>query len=190
MLPKISPQSKSFLVLFAIAVIGSYMSLIVTKFSDLTAFTEPGQNNLNKNYTQINYNQNTTNLKQDLPDLDVPSVSTENWKSYSDLSYHFSFLYPPTWKVQKLIYKNGFYNISINTGVKLSTVNIYISNKSFFAVENLPYTIKTIGGMEAIDIQGILYGFNKNGIYYTFDLGNSTKLKPEFETLVRSVTFN
>ena len=53
----------------------------------------------------------------------------------------------------------------------------------------LPLQSDTIGGQPATEVSNLLYGVQYGNYYYTFDVGLSTSLKPDFDALVHSVTF-
>ncbi len=188
---KISIQSKSFIILFGIALVGTYACLAIAKIVNFPGIT-PAINKIGKSdYKTVVYNtdQQTKISAPPLLDEDVPSVSTTGWKTYTDKTYNFSFNYPQQWKIKTPVLNGGYYVINVDPGAKYYNIKIYISNNSFFAMDNLPYLTKSIAGEQALDVQGVLYGIKHQGIYYTFDQGASMSIKPQFETMVKTVTF-
>jgi hypothetical protein len=57
-------------------------------------------------------------------------------------------------------------------------------------MDGLPYNTETIGGEQAYDVVNSLFGIKFNNTYYTFDVGQSFKLLPQFDALVHTVNFN
>ena len=53
----------------------------------------------------------------------------------------------------------------------------------------LPLQSDTIDGQPAVEVSNLLYGVKDGSYYYTFDVGLSTSLKPDFDALVHSVQF-
>jgi hypothetical protein len=175
---QISIQSKSFATLATIAVVGLYLCLFLLNF-------------LNNNPDVVQAPTSVASSYQHTPPP-TPSatmIETSTWKTYSNQKYGFSFMYPPTWKVLAPVKKNGFNVIQVDPGKKFYNINIYISPSQFNAVGGLPFTTETIGGVPALDIQDLLFAIKFDPYYYTFDIGTSLSLKPEFDTLVRSVKF-
>jgi hypothetical protein len=192
---KISPQSKSFIILFLIALIGSFTCFLIAKIID---FPDPFSaiNNLSLSqyqtttYTNKNTNVSSPNSVSSTNTESSVAVDTTNWKTYSDKTYPLSFMYPPRWQIKKPVTKQGYYILEIDPGSRYYNMKIFVSPKDFFAMDGLPYTLEPIAGEQARNIEGILYGIQHNNFYYTFDQGVSLSLKPEFQTLVKSVKFN
>jgi hypothetical protein len=57
-------------------------------------------------------------------------------------------------------------------------------------MDGLPTTTETIGGQTALNANNALYGLQANNLYYTFDIGLSMSLLPDFNALVHSVKFH
>jgi len=94
---KMSPQSKSFLVLLILILVGSYLCLTMWWLY----LSQPTQNHswpLGGNFQMTSYrpNQNQTVKSQTAA---APAVDTSGWKTYTDSTYHFSFKYQPDWKI-------------------------------------------------------------------------------------------
>ena len=180
----ISPQSKSFIVLFCLVLVGVYVCL--TLWDDL----------LSQDYRQLySYGNYQTFPASDTPTsgaaMHPPApLDTSGWKTYSDKKDGLAFKYPPAWNVLPPKKSGGFTVLQVDPGKKYYNVKIYISPKDFYAMGALPYKADTVGGQTATDVSDLLYGVKTNGLYYTFDIGLSLSLKDQFNALVHSVSFN
>jgi len=114
---------------------------------------------------------------------------TTGWPTYTDKESGLSFQYKPGWKVLAPIKKAGFRIIQIDPGKKYYNIKIYISPEQFYIMDGLPATGETIGGAPALNVNNALYGIRANNLYYTFDVGLSMSLLPDFNGLVHSATF-
>ncbi len=179
-----SNQTKTFIILFVVALIGSYLCLIITKYTNFPGGLAAVER------IKIIQTPATVNANSWLPQDSTTTVETLKWKTYTDSSYNFSFTYPPQWQIKKPSIQNGYYVINVDPGAKYFNVKVYISPNGYFAMDNLPYTNTIIAGEAAMDVEGVLYGLKHNGSYYTFDQGISQTIKPEFEALVKSLKFN
>lgn len=177
-MPKISLQTKTFIWLFCFAVFGTYLCLIL--WSNLIGKVPTTQN--------IVANTSTTTATQISP-APVPVVDTTDWKTYSNPQYQLSFLYKPDWKVLPAVNKSGFTILQIDPGTRFYNIKIYISPKEFYVMDGVPTKTETIGGQTALNANNALYGILANGTYYTFDVGLSMSLVPDFDALVHSVKF-
>ncbi len=185
---KISPQSKSFIILFAFAAIGVAVAFYIIRWLDLPVARFIANGPGKGNYEVVKHGQNGLTAPKQKP-VEPVLVDTDGWKTYQDQGSPLVFSYPPTWKVLGPNTKDGFTVITIDPGAKYDNIKIYISDKSFFALDGIPYQEDTIAGMPARNIQGMLFGIHANGTYYTFDEGASLSINPEFQTLVRSAKF-
>jgi hypothetical protein len=174
---KISPQTKSFIILFALAVFGTYLCLALWP-SSIKSPGEPA--------AVINYEVPNPAIMAPPP---VPAVDTTGWKTYTNKNLHLSFLYNPSWKILPIKNITGFQVLQVDPGAKFYNIKIFISPKEFYGVESLPTKSETIGGQPALNVQNALYGITANNLYYTFDVGFSMSLVPEFDALVYSVKF-
>ncbi len=187
---KFSPQTLSFIILFAIAIIGTYVSLNVAgKLNRSKQQNNPQsvQNEQTDNYKINSVAANTAQAKGLEPEQ---AADTTNWKTFTDEKYKISFKINPDWQVKATGIKDGFYVIEVDPGKKFYNIKIYISQKGYFALDGLPGTEEAIGGQKATNINNVLFGVKKDNYYYTFDIGLSMSLKPQFLGLVRSVTFS
>ncbi len=177
---KLSPQTKTFIALFCFAVFGTYVCIILWS-------------NLAGSVPNTSYNTNTLTKKvsaQTLPALvPVPAVDTTGWNTYNNEQYQLSFLYKPGWKVLPAINKNGFTVLQVDPGPKFYNIKIYINPKEFYIMDGLPTKTETIGGQTALNANNSLYGIVANNLHYTFDVGLSMSLVPDFNALVHSVKF-
>lgn len=182
-----APQTKSFIILLGIAIVGTYLALM------LASGFNPDQFNLMNGYkAAYNPPQNsvvqTAFASQTMPT--VKPVDTSAWKTYTDKQYGFSFMYDPAWTVKAgATDKDRFYVLQIDPGAKYYNIKIYVSDKSFYAMDGLPGITETIAGQPAVDVSNLLYGITKGSYYYTFDNGLSVGLIDKFNALVNSVRF-
>ena len=190
MKPNLSAQSKSFLILFVVALIGTYICLLIARSINLPTDSQIAMGP-NMGYQTTVYPEKNSTGTQTMAKAPVdPVVDTSKWKSYTDPTYHFSFLYPPTWKPKKAVTKNGFYTLVFDPGSKYDNITIYVSTTGYFALEGLPETKDTVAGQPAENIEGALYGFQYQGNYYTLDSGISLATKVDFRAMVKTFRFN
>jgi hypothetical protein len=173
---KVSAQSKSFIILFALAVFGTYLCLALWPRS-INPLSTP-----------------ETIIRYDLPNktpqaLSATPISTEGWKNYSNKDLHLSFMYSPSWKILPVKTISGFSVLQIDPGAKYYNIKIYLSPKEFYLMDGLPTQQETIDGQPAQNVENALYGIKANNLFYTFDVGLSMSLVPEFDALVHSVKF-
>lgn len=180
-----SPQSKSFLVLFGVAIIGTLFSVWMGNQSNLKNTATGG----NPQYTTINYPKNKT-LAASAAAAKPQVIDTSAWKEYTDKNFNFSFKYPADWKVlAPAKKKSDFYVLEVDPGKKFYNIKIYISPKDFYALSGLTLNEETIAGVKALNLNDSVYGIKTADYYYTFDIGWSMSLKPRFVALVHSVNF-
>ena len=177
---KFSNQTKSFIVLFSLAVVGTYMCAML--WPDLASFS----------YKSYSY-QATPTLQNSIAPVPqkpaIPKVDTSLWKDYSNKDYGFSFKYKPDWKIKTLTSIKNFKIIEIDPGAKYYNIKIYISPKEFYVMDGLPTKTEIIAGKEALNVSDILYGIKTDTNYFTFDIGLSLSLMSDFMALVHSVKF-
>ena len=119
------------------------------------------------------------------------ALDTTDWKQFTDSTHYLSFLYPKEWTSKTYPDLDGYYVISLQPNNKTSdNIRIYISNTDYFATQGLAYQYDTISGINARNINNMIYGAKYAAQYYTFTLGNSIELLPEFNTMVKSVSFS
>lgn len=180
---KYSPQTKSFIILFTLAVIGSLFSLLVSE-----NLFGPGASGFNVVHLGNNSNSPVANASvRYYPDF--KTLDTAGWKTYKDEKYGFSFSYKNGWKVNPGEMKDGFYKVEIDPGSKYYNMTVYVSEKGFYALDGLPASEVTINGLRAYNVSNLLYGIKVGKYFYTFDNGLSSNLINEFNTLVYSTQF-
>jgi hypothetical protein len=180
---KISKQTFSFILLFSLAVLGSYLCLML--WSDLDNMPDYG---FQDTYGVASNNTQATPATQTQQSV-IPKVDTSTWKTYTDKNSGLSFKYKPTWKVLAPATKNGYTVIQIDPGSKFFNIKVYISPKDYYVMTGLPTKPEIIGGQPALNVNDALYGIKDNGEYFTFDVGYSMSLLPDFNALVHSVAF-
>ncbi len=176
---KISPQSKSFIILVFIAVIGSFLCLRL--WADL----------LDDQVVIVHATKpkTTQNKRVEITPVQPQIVNTSTWKTYTNKDLSLSFLYKPDWKILPIKTKAGFTVIQIDPGAKFFNIKIYISPKEFYLMDGLPTKTENIAGQEAYNVNNQLYGIKAHSLFYTFDIGQSLSLTPDFDALVNSVEF-
>lgn len=181
----LSPQTASFIFIFVLALFAICVCLIL--WSNLVSTSQTGQNNSVSppvGQTQ-DYLKNTKATEADKPVV----VNTSAWETYTNKKFGFSFKYKPGWKVLAEKKQNDFTVLQIDPGTKYYNIKIYISGKEFYVMDGLPAKSETIGGAPALNVSNALYGIRANNLYYTFDVGLSMSLVPEFSALVHTVQF-
>ena len=176
---KISIESKSFIILFLIALFGTVfcLNLSLNLLGPVASYT-------------ATYRQASAIARQAPVAQAAPPVDPTGWKTYTNTKYGFSFLYNPDWKVLPSTMQAGYEVFQVDPGKKYYNIKIYISTLGYYVMGGLPLQNDTIGGQPAMEINGLLYGVKDGNYYYTFDVGLSTSLKPNFDALVYSVKFN
>lgn len=192
---KLSPQAKSFIILFIIAIIGTYLAVMISR--DLAG--EKFSTGSSGGYTSYYYGNKADKTTPATGTVlgasrfpPVEAVSTAGWKNYSDVKYSLSFQYPSDWKIKTSTEKsNGvdYYVIQLDPGSKYYNVKIYVSSSDYFALAGLPTKTDTVGGLPAMNVSNLLYGVKLGSYYFTFDNGLSTQLINQFNALVKSVKF-
>lgn len=178
---KLSLQTKSFIALFCFAVFGTYVCLMLWS-------------NLMPSLPYPSYGNSYTAPSKKLSSAPqnpapVSTVDTSTWKSYADHQDGLTFLYKPGWKVLPAVKKDGFTVLQIDPGLKYYNIKIYISPKEFYIMDGVPTKTETIDGQTALNADNSLYGITANNLYYTFDVGLSMSLVPDFDALVYSAKF-
>ena len=180
---KMSPQTKSFIVLLALALFGTYFCLSL--WSDVNPSSVESIRPITSVPQTNAADQNTFALMENK----ISPVDTSSWKTYEDKAINLSFKYHPDWAVKSLKEKDGFQILEIEQGKKFYNIKIYISPRDYYAMSGIPTKNDTIGGQPALNVNKMLYGVNTGGLYYTFDVGVSLSLTPNFNALVHSVKF-
>lgn len=176
-----SKQTGSFLFIIVLAVVFAAAAYFIGK--NQVATVPPADQNAPAPKTQ-------TAVQPAPPDVEpLPTVDTGNWKTYTSISYPFTFKYPPTWKVTPHPNPKDFDTITAVAANDPSPINIYVSKTGYIGMEGLQTKPVTIGGQPGVSAQGLLQGVKYKNVYYTFDLGNSLKNQPEFQALINSATF-
>jgi hypothetical protein len=179
-----SPQTKSFIILFGIALAGCVLSLCISNiFLGSRAHNYP--------YTLTQYKQAPETTNTNTQETPVPPVDTSTWKTYQNSDFNFSFLYSPTWTVKKDAKPivNDFVSYTIDPGKKYDNFKIFISKTGYYAMAGLPTIPVTIGGASGVNSGNVLYGVHAGEMYFTLDLGASLSLTPEFNAWVKSFKF-
>lgn len=169
----------TFVILVTVAALAAYGALV------MTSQTHKPEDEL------IGLQHQIADMRESVkePSKPVESIDTTDWKTYTDREYFLSFKYPPNWQVQTYPDKAGYYIIVLKPNVKADNIRIYVSPTSYFAMTGLPTKKDTLAGINAINVNNMLYGVQYAAQYYTFDQGVDTKLALEFQTILSTVAF-
>jgi hypothetical protein len=176
---KLSKQTKSFIFLFGFAIFGTYLCLALWS-NTISPSTTP--------VTIINYGTFSPEANRASASTTLQS-DTSGWKAYANPDLHISFSYKPDWKILPVKTMSGFTVLQIDPGAKYYNIKIYLSPKGFYEFDGLPTTSETIDNKPALNVQDALYGIKANNLFYTFDVGLSMSLVPDFDALVHSAKF-
>lgn len=182
MFKNLSPQNKSFIILFCIALVGTYLVVALSNHS------LNGRRDANK--TKLYPKGDGTVASATgffLPEF--KPVDTGSWKNFSDSKLGLSFKYAPEWRVLAAKQQGDFSVIEVDPGIQFYNMKIYVSSSKFYAVDDLPFVDTDINGVKALNVSNMLYGIKIGQRYYTFDNGLSTKMLDNFNALVRTVKF-
>ena len=83
----------------------------------------------------------------------------------------------------------GYTQLQVDPGPKYYNFSIYISPKDFYIMGGLPYSTENISGAQTLNVVNSLFGIKFNNTYYTFDVGQSFMLLPQFDAMVHTVNF-
>lgn len=179
-----SAQTKSFIILFGIALVGTYICLAI-----LAKIGVRGKSILPDGYNLFQYNQAAKQVTAVSDNPDMVTTDLSSWKTFTSAEYGFSFKYNPAWKILAPVKKGDYTIFQIDPGKKYYNIKIYVSSKDYYAMGGLPIKEEIIGGAPAQNVDNLLYGIRANNLYYTFDIGVSLSLKPDFVAMVHSVMF-
>lgn len=181
-----SPQTKSFVILLAIAIAGTYFCLLFAK----SVFNADQKKTIrDRSEEQIIAYKNSLNRPIQNMGEEDQKINTTNWKTYSDQKYKFSFKYNPEWKIKPWVKQEDYNVLEIDPGTKFYNIKIFVSLKDFYVMGGLPTKEVLVGGEKALNVSDLLYGVKKDNYYYTFDIGLSLSLKPQFDALINSIKF-
>jgi hypothetical protein len=185
MYDKPAPQTKSFIILAIVAILGTFLAVFIDRELALNSLSYRSKNFVNVNSGQQN---NLAGQQTQIPKQSA--IDTSDWNEYTDDKFNFSFNFPPDWKVLAPAKKKGdFYVLEIDPGKKFYNILVYISSKDYYALSGVPIITEAINGITAINLNNVVYGIQANDYYYTFDIGSSLSLQPMFQALVHTVKF-
>ncbi|PIR96056.1 MAG: hypothetical protein COT92_03215 [Candidatus Doudnabacteria bacterium CG10_big_fil_rev_8_21_14_0_10_42_18] len=177
---RISAQTKSFVILVVIAVVGTYLSARL--------YNEMKEENGNQ---KIIYKQGQKQEQNIIKKVEASAkVDISQWPLYQNKVYNFSFKYNPNWKVLSTKAFDNYDLIEIDPGPRFYNIKIYISKDGYAAMNGLPTEPVLVNGVLAQNVSELLYGFDQDGYYYTFDNGLSVSLADDFNALVSTVIFS
>ncbi|MBI5530583.1 MAG: hypothetical protein HY918_03720 [Candidatus Doudnabacteria bacterium] len=182
-MPKISFQNKSFIILFGIAIVGTYLCLMLWADLNPGSVYLPANSKTDQNGTAVAYASSLFNTQ-------IPNIDTSSWQAYTDKASGLNFKYKPDWKVKPAVEKDGYRIIEIDPGKKFYNIKIYISPTDYYAMSGLPTKPDSIGGQPAINVNNMLYGVKNKNTFFTFDVGLSSSLTNDFNGLIHSVSFS
>ena len=184
-----SPQTKSFIVLFCVAIIGTYLCLILA--TEVKWSSEYKYSVFPSSKTQVTDSSSDNSSSNTNAVVQTSAVDTSNWLTYTDSKYGFSFRYSPDWKVLPGKLVNTYYVLEIDPGKKYYNFKIYLSRKDFHGLATAPTgsTLEIIDAQKGFNLDNSLYGVKYGDYYYTFDINKSLPISEEFYNLVHSFKF-
>lgn len=183
-MPELTTQTKTFLLLVILAALGTYGASRLTSERQDQAVPSPY-----RGYQVTRYEQKQPEPQAVAPAEEPKPADTTGWRSYTNQPLGLSFNLPPAWKVLPVKKRSGYDVITIDPGQKFSNLEFYVSRDGYYALSGLPTSETTVGGKPGLTVKHLLYGTENAGRYYTFDLGYSLTLQPEFLSIVGSVAF-
>ncbi|MBI3231665.1 MAG: hypothetical protein HYZ51_01125 [Candidatus Doudnabacteria bacterium] len=178
---KISIHSKSFAVLFAIAFLGA----IFTHLTSRQIRRPPNPAN-DQDYQTVAYAPKAQANSAAEPET---IIDTADWPKYTNKKYGLTFKHDAKWKVRSIKSKDGFYIIEVDPGARYDNFRVYISKDDYFALSGVPAEKTKIAGKEAWDLEGQVLGIKDDHTYFTFDMGSSLSLKPYFQAMLKTISF-
>jgi len=180
---KSSPQTKSFVILLVIAVVGTYLSVSIYNSERDDTVSEK---EVVAGHTVIEYKENNPIIKiAEATEL----AEASDWPLYTNEDLSLSFKYNPDWKVLEPEEFEQYTLIEIDPGRRFYNIKIYVSDIGYASMKGLPLEPIQVDGVVAKNVNNLLYALEKNNVYYTFDLGMSLSLTKDFNTLVSTVGF-
>lgn len=177
-------QTRSFTIVVCIAVLAAYAAVLVSravkKDIELAVTSD-------EKIQQSQKPQPTQTVKS----AQDRSVDTSSWITYSAApAYPISFKVPSDWTSKMTTAQNDTLHIIVlHPPTSSDNIRVYISQKSYFAMDGITTTPKQFNGNAAISRDDILVGMKYAKNYYTFDIGQALELRPEFSALLGTVTF-
>lgn len=162
--------SRVFLGLLIISLLLTYIAITLSHYSERLAF----------DYGVVNHPGATQEP--------IASVDTEDWDTYQDRAYPIAFSYPPNWTVSTALTQD-FYDIVLNIPNTANDIHIYIGEDGYYGVDGLQQQTYQYGSASGIIISNALAGMKSGEYYYTFDASFSQDYIPEFQALLKTVTF-
>jgi hypothetical protein len=185
-----SKQTRSFVLVFVIALACLYGSLLITREYIKNANTIAEQNKGNTagdSDTQRLISFNNAMARR-LP----RTVDTTAWSEFVDTNSGLRFKYPSGWvaTLEQFDQYEQIYKITlIPSEAKDYTMDIYVSKTDYLGLSGFkPQTVK-INNLSALTVDELVYALKNGELYYTFDPGDSMALHPEFKALVKTVSF-
>ncbi len=180
-----SAQTKSFIVLCALAACLLGVSFALNLALEYADLSQP-----------LPYRSLTVNRSEAVPGnypppqgAGAPAAATDDWKRGDIPQLKLAVLLPPNWKILSAKKLGAFTVVELDPGKQFYNVKIYAGPEPMGTGGLKLVDTKIDGSPAAKTADGLLYTVLHGGTYYTFDLGASLSLLPQFTAIVNSATF-
>lgn len=175
MLSHIPRASRIFIGLLIITLLLTYIAICLSNYQEQLIFN---YGTIGKTHEQMH---GSTQL---------PQVDTSDWVKYQSPTYAIAFSHPKNWSIKTIdINKAGFFTIALVTPNPNPNINIYISKDSYLGFDGLKQEPYKLGSSQGSMVGNNLIGIKTGEYYYTFDATTTPRLLPEFQALMKTVTF-
>jgi hypothetical protein len=174
-----SKQTRSFIILLLLVAAASYGAITMSR----------NLKNKNSDTNSLGLQPRQSHSAPQTSNQDIPLLNTDDWDLYEDDTYPLSFKYPTNWTANIYTKNPDFYIITLKPQGRRDNIRIYVSNKKYFALDNIDTTPYTVSGAEGVNVDNMVIGAHFGANYYTFDIGTNTALMTEFNTMVQTVKF-
>ncbi len=163
-------NTRVFLGLLIISLLLTYIAITLSHYNERLAFDYGATNKVGSHTKPI------------------PTLDTEDWKEYQDKAYPISFSYPPTWTVQTALTQD-FYDIVLNIPNTANDIHIYVSEDGYYGIDGMDQQTYQRDNVTGTIVNETLVGMKSGEYYYTFDSSFNTNYVNEFQTILKTVTF-
>ncbi len=158
-------SSRSFIILIIVVLCAVFTALVLTRIQRLYN-VEP----------QLQTEQTQTPPQAEAIDEAVYNVT--EWQPYTDSNFPLQIEIPKGWEITPNTDFDMAKHLELKTPDKRTVIRIFISEKSYIAVEDLDGDIQeTSTGDDVINFDGAIYATRVGKYYYTYDGSADSKVQ-------------